>query len=398
MLALGAALIRRGVRVRLSAPASFLPHAAKLGIETCPCRPPVDAQHARRFAKSWDHWTVREAWARPSALDLEGRYHDLMAAARGADLFISTPTQFLGILIPEKTGIPAMIAAIAPPHVARKPGTDAVSRFFFHELPASPANSVPPHRDGEHLVHFGDHIRSFRTSLGLPAAPSALPPGSDHILAAFSSHFCQPDTQQFPNIDVTGFWFHDRPEWRYWRPDPLLERFVEKGPAPLVLSFSSLPLSDAESVLRMHAHAAMLLGRKLVVLSGWAGFQKKDIPHDCREYVHVTGELPHAWLFKRSAAVIHHGGIGTLARAMQCGTPSLIEPYGNDQFFNAWRAVKLGIGVAAHPHWMTPTTLAGLIEKKVLSADICLRARKMANMISQEHGVQHAADLVLARL
>jgi UDP:flavonoid glycosyltransferase YjiC (YdhE family) len=321
-----------------------------------------------------------------------------MAAARDADLFIFTPTQFLGILIPEKTGIPAMIAAIAPPHVARQPGINAASRFFLHDLPESPANSVPPHRDGETLVNFGDHIRSFRASIGLPVAPPELPPGSDHILAAFSSHFCEADTQQFPHIDVTGFWFHQRPEWHDWRPDPVLEHFVEKGPPPLVLSFSSLPLCDAKSVLKIHARAAMLLNRRLVVLSGWAGFQEKDIPHDCREYVHVTGELPHAWLFKRSVAVINHGGIGTLARAMQCGTPSLIEPYGNDQFYNAWRAVKLGIGVAAHPRWMTPLSLADLIEKKVLSPEICVRARNMADKILRDPGVEHAADLVMARL
>ncbi len=39
------------------------------------------------------------------------------------------------------------------------------------------------------------------------------------------------------------------------------------------------------------------------------------------------------------------------------GEPMLIEPYGNDQYFNAGRAVKLGIGAAAHPHWLTAEAL-----------------------------------------
>ncbi|MCX5794002.1 MAG: hypothetical protein NTY77_00720 [Elusimicrobia bacterium] len=151
-------------------------------------------------------------------------------------------------------------------------------------------------------------------------------------------------------------------------------------------------------MLRIHARTALLLSRRLVVLSGWAGFQKEDVPRECREHVHVAGELPHEWLFARSAAVIHHGGIGTLAQAVRCGKPMLIEPYGNDQFFNAGRAVKLGIGAEAQPRGMTPEALAELLENKVLSPEACRRVRALAEDLSRDPGVEHAADLVMARL
>lgn len=399
ILDLGEALIRRGARVRLCAPGSFLPHARKLGMETWDCRPPVDAERVRRAAHSWDHRdpaeTGRLFWGRPSVMDLEGRYHDLMAAARDADFFIYATTQFLGKLVAEKTGIPSLAVAIAPPHVARRPENVDGPQTFPRQ---SPGNRPPP-VDGEPLVHVLDHIREFRGSIGLPEGPDdLLPPGASPIVAAISSHFCDPDIEKFPNIDFTGFWFHERPEWRDWRPDPALERFVEKGHPPLVLTFSSLPLRDARSVLRIHARTALLLSRRLVVLSGWAGFQKEDVPRECRKRVHVTGELPHEWLFARSAAVIHHGGIGTLAQAVRCGKPMLIEPYGNDQFFNAGRAVKLGIGAAAHPRGMTPEALAELLENKVLSPETCRRVRTLAEDMSTDPGVEHAADLIMARL
>jgi UDP:flavonoid glycosyltransferase YjiC (YdhE family) len=317
-----------------------------------------------------------------------------MAAARDADLFIYSSTQFLGSLVPEKTGIPSIAIAICPPHVARGPENDDATQAS----PCQGTQTMPPPVDGEPLVHLLDHISEFRGSLGLQEEPHGRWLGSDHVIAAISSHFCDPDTEKYPNIDFTGFWFHERPEWRNWRPSSSLERFVEKGDPPLVLTFSSLPLRDARSVLRIHAETARLLSRRLVIVSGWAGFQKKDIPRECREHVLVIGELPHEWLFARSAAVIHHGGIGTLAQAARCGKPMLVEPYGNDQFFNASRAVKLGIGAAAHPRWMTPEALAEVLKSKVLSSETCKRVRKLADALSSDPGVEYAVDLVMERL
>ncbi|MEI6693027.1 MAG: glycosyltransferase [Chlorobium sp.] len=398
VLALGKTLLQRGVRVRLSAPWSFHSHASKLGMETCDCRPAVDMEHVQRFASSWDHWekvkTERLHWGRPKALDLSARYHDLMTAAEGADVFISSSTQFLGNLVHEKTGIPSMTLAIAPPYAARctetqkalKPLDDDGAKKIFHAV------------DGEPLVHILDHIREFRGSIGLPEEPDGPFFGNAPVIGAISRHFCEPDREKFPNIEFTGFWYHERPEWFDWQPDPLLERFIEKGDPPLVLTFSSLPLCNAASVLKVHARAAMLLQRRLVILSGWAGFQKNDIPAECIEHVFVTGELPHEWLFKRSAAVIQHGGIGTLAQTVRSGKPMLIEPYGNDQFFNAGRAVKLGIGAAAHPHWTTPEALAGLLENKVLCAAMSQRVQTLADTMLTDPGVEYAADLVMARL
>ncbi|NTU54150.1 MAG: glycosyltransferase family 1 protein [Chlorobiaceae bacterium] len=287
--------------------------------------------------------------------------------------------------------------AICPIHVARSP----IIRGGQQPLSAENCPSITSQADGEPLVNILNHIREFRVRIGLPELQPdssgllSIPHGS-RIVAAISSRFCEPDMEQFPNLNFTGFWFHDRPEWRDWRPDRQLERFVEQGNPPLVLTFSSLPLCDPESVLRIHARTAKLLSRRLVVISGWAGFEQRHIPAECRGEVMVTGELPHRWLFDRSAAVIHHGGIGTLAQAVRCGTPMLVEPYGNDQFFNASRVVKLGIGAAANPYWMTPETLALLIDTKVIAKETQQRVRALSGDIADDPGVEHAADLVMA--
>lgn len=398
VLSLGQTLLQRGVRVRLSAPKSFLPHARMLGIETCESRPHVTAHYVRRHAGSWDHWGKMESgellWGCPDVIDLKGRYSDLMAAVQGAELFIPTSTQFLGSLVAEKTGIPSLTIAISPQHVASLPGSlnSVKSQFLESSI------TMPPLLKGKGLVHLGEHLREFRSSIGLSGESKNPLFCNSPVIAAISSHFCEPDREKFPDIAFTGFWFYQRPEWNDWLPSRTFERFLEKGTPPLVLTFSSLPLCDSESVLKTHAQAAMLLSRRLVIISGWAGFDKRDIPQECRGEVIVVGELPHQWLFMRSAAVIHHGGIGTLAESLRCRKPMLIEPYGNDQFFNASRAIKLGIGAAAHPHRMTPEALARLLDSKVLSPETSQRVSSLAENILKDSGVEYAADLVMARL
>src|SRR5690606_370495 len=53
---------------------------------------------------------------------------------------------------------------------------------------------------------------------------------------------------------------------------------------------------------------------------------------------------PFRQLFSHCAAVVHHGGIGTTARALAAGKPQLVFPMGYDQFDNADRLRRLGVG------------------------------------------------------
>ena len=58
---------------------------------------------------------------------------------------------------------------------------------------------------------------------------------------------------------------------------------------------------------------------------------------------------PFGRLFPRAAAVIHHGGIGTTARALAAGVPQLVMPMAFDQHDNAARLVRLGVARVLPP-------------------------------------------------
>jgi UDP:flavonoid glycosyltransferase YjiC (YdhE family) len=53
----------------------------------------------------------------------------------------------------------------------------------------------------------------------------------------------------------------------------------------------------------------------------------------------------HDRLMPDSAAVIGHGGLGTVLRALAHGVPQLLLPLGRDQAFNAGRVEQLDAGI-----------------------------------------------------
>jgi UDP:flavonoid glycosyltransferase YjiC (YdhE family) len=63
------------------------------------------------------------------------------------------------------------------------------------------------------------------------------------------------------------------------------------------------------------------------------------------EGVTVMGVADHDRLMPGAAAVIGHGGLGTVLRALAHGVPQLVLPLGRDQAFNAGRVEQLGAGI-----------------------------------------------------
>jgi UDP:flavonoid glycosyltransferase YjiC (YdhE family) len=61
--------------------------------------------------------------------------------------------------------------------------------------------------------------------------------------------------------------------------------------------------------------------------------------------VTVMGVADHDRLMPGAGAVIGHGGLGTVLRALAHGVPQLVLPLGRDQTFNAGRVEQLGAGL-----------------------------------------------------
>ena len=61
--------------------------------------------------------------------------------------------------------------------------------------------------------------------------------------------------------------------------------------------------------------------------------------------VEVVSSAPHSAVLEHAAAVVTHGGHGTVIKALAAGVPMVVLPHGRDQLDNAVRVSSRGAGV-----------------------------------------------------
>ena len=390
-IALGQALAARGYRVRMAINQAMHQYAARTGL---PAIALTDVERgpeeARKNAWAWNHWR-NPADALPSDFTPMGPGHfatqtrDLIEICRDADLLLATSIRFLGYLVHQAIGIPWLTISLNPPTFVQPTSTD--EQVVFRQTRT---------REFEQLKEL---FAPIFAELGIAHSLSDWRPGvlfARHILLASSPQFSPLNVEQFQphaSLDLTGFWFYQDPTWKDWQPDAALARFCERR--PIVLSFSSQPLEERRETLAKHVHAAANLGRPLLIQRGWADFSEDDLPANVkREDILFADFVPHDWLFAHAACAIQHGGIGSIARALQQGCPLLIEPYGNDQFYNADRVAELGVGAAVSPFHATVGDLTQILSNHVLTPACRERAQAFSAQLNAEDGLTTACEMI----
>jgi rhamnosyltransferase subunit B len=120
---------------------------------------------------------------------------------------------------------------------------------------------------------------------------------------------------------------------------PALKVFVEDGPAPVVFMQGTAAV-DERGFFKAAARACDEAGVRGVFL----GRVDASFAHGDSASFHVEPYAPFGWLLPRARALVHHGGIGSCAQALRAGIPQLIAPRAYDQFDNAMRLERLGVG------------------------------------------------------
>jgi UDP:flavonoid glycosyltransferase YjiC (YdhE family) len=167
--------------------------------------------------------------------------------------------------------------------------------------------------------------------------------------------------------------------------------FLEAQPTPIYIGFGSMPERDSSHMTQLILEALHLSGQRCVLLSGWAGLGSEQLP----DTVFRVESIPHAWLFNRVTAVVHHGGAGTTAAGLRAGIPTIITPYTTDQFFWAARISKLGVGPkSVSYHKLTAETLAAMIRQAITDKEMRQRAFEMGKRIKNENGVDKAVEII----
>src|SRR5207245_10780537 len=102
---------------------------------------------------------------------------------------------------------------------------------------------------------------------------------------------------------------------------------------------------------------------------------------------------PFRQLLRLCGAVVHHGGVGTTAAALEAGCPQLVLPLAWDQPDNAARVRRLGVGAALGVGRRGGRDLARALAW-VMTPAVRERCREVAALAARRDGLEVAADWV----
>jgi len=110
----------------------------------------------------------------------------------------------------------------------------------------------------------------------------------------------------------------------------------------------------------------------------------------------IANYAPYSRLFPRASVIIHQGGVGTTAQALNSGKPMLVMPYSHDQPDNARRVRRLGVARVIRRRKYTAETAARKITQLLENGALRQRAAEIGAQLRTENGLKAACDALEA--
>jgi len=389
LLALAVELKALGQDVRLCVPPDFREWIEGLGMPVTSIGPDLRSTAKPKAAPAAPATPISPALRRQM---IEGtvavQFETITAAAQGCDVIVgATALQVAAPSVAEAMGIPYVFAGYcpvvlpsprhAPPVLDSLGDTPAPAMDDYSELWAADAQRWND--------TWGSLINSRRTSLGLE-------PVSDvHRYVITDRPWLAADPALGPWPDPADGAVFQTGAWILPDETPLsseLEAFLDAGEPPVYFGFGSIraPGNPSQAMIE----SARALGRRAILYRGWADLSPIDDAPDCL----TIGDLNQQTLFRRVAAVVHHGGAGTTTAGARAGAPQVVIPQHYDQHYWARRVHDLGIGTAHAPGAPTTDSLTAALER-TQDPEVADRARAVAATVRSD-GARVAAQGLIA--
>jgi rhamnosyltransferase subunit B len=318
---------------------------------------------------------------------------DLAEVMAGAELVIVSSFNIAGRLAAEKLNIP-FVSILLSPMVFYS--IDDPPRFIeIQWLPRLKAilgrtsakfvMAIIRARIGKQL----HRVNELRAKMGLPPSDRVElldgPLRGALIAGLYSPLLAKLPADAPPQAFIAGFPLYDK-DGPVVLPSAL-RSFLKCGSPPIVFTLGTLIAHDPAQFYDESVVAARSLGRRSILLVS-PELETEIAAKLAAEDVYVAGYVPHSAIFSRTAAIVHHGGIGTAAQAMRAGKPQLVCPAIGDQVDNAERLTHLGIGkrldLKRYTAARAAKALKGLIVENGRPAVI---AAQLAPRVAGEDGV-----------
>lgn len=303
----------------------------------------------------------------------------------GADLILGSWLTPAAAIVAEQDGTPWVHAHIYPfslMHPADLP-----------ILPESPHGRFPKARYVRYFNRLFSQMRALRREHGLPELPASPAEASSAAcleIALFPDWLMRARAASLDRaVLFSGF------------PEPIrfpttlgrrILDFVSHGPPPILVTLGSALPAASQAGHGAVVAAARSLGRRVVIINPSVVEDEFGTDVATLRFASPVALLPHC------AATVNHGGINSVAEAMRFGRPMLVIPHAFDQFDNAARVERLGVGLAVPAEEASKPAFARALATLLGGRSIAANAAAMAARIAAEGGSAAAADAILARL
>ena len=397
-IALGRELKKAGHTVRIAAFENYETLVKSYDLEFYPVKGDVamvassdDAQFARQANNPLK---VLLSFKKLQSLVFDAQ-KDFFGACNGSDIIVYHPGAAIGYFIAQYMEIPSILATPFP----MTPTKEYPALIFYNTIRLGRGFNWITHKIFEKIMWFASRspVKQFWKKEFGKAPENFVSPFTRQntrnlptVISCSNYVFPRPDDWS-EYVTSSGYWFLD--EEVGWKPSSDLLDFLQKGSPPVYIGFGSIgDPALAVQTTELAIEALKRSGQRGILAIGWNGMSKIDnIPED----IFMIESTPHAWLFPRMAAVVHHGGAGTTAAGLRAGIPSIIIPYSNDQFAWGRRVYELRVGSRPIPRKnLTAGKLSDAI-KFVLAKEIKDAAKDLGIKIQSEKGAESAAKIII---
>jgi len=289
----------------------------------------------------------------------EAAFATLRAVMADRDMAVSNVLDHLGQAAAEAEGVPWLSWASRPPP---DPTVDPLLASTDRALGALLSRVAGRSR-------LGRTFRARSPVLDLVAGSPAL----------------APTTPPDPGVLITGAWLSPPSDDALPRD---VDAFLAAGPA-LLVTFGTVP--DLEGRTEALLASAARVGWR-VLLQVLPPTPPPVGPPG--EVLLLRARLPYAALLPRVAAVVHHGGSGTLHEIVRAGRPSVAMPHMADQFFWGFAAAARGVGPEVIPYRGATPALLDARLRALREPTWAERAAALGRVIAREDGVSTAVTAI----
>jgi UDP:flavonoid glycosyltransferase YjiC (YdhE family) len=300
------------------------------------------------------------------------------------------PLALAGPTICEKLAIPFACAALAP-----------ISWWNPLDRPvmAPWQHATPPVSQSRFVLWAGRKVMAWTLDgpVNRVRRTNGLRAGREHFyrvnvggqvnLGLWSPLYRGPLSGDPPTGVITGFPFFDVVREQQGDNAELM-RFLDDGEPPIIFSLGTAAVHVAGKYYEAAAEACVRLKRRGLLLIGKPEYGPRSLPAGVRAFNYA----PYSTVFPRGAAIVHHGGIGTTAQALRAGRPQLVTPMAHDQFDNAARAKRLGVGLRVGHARCTPDKLEQRLSHLLGDPEFARKAAELGPRIAGERGAERAAE------